>query len=245
MKIVDAYWEKRNLGVSTTEFTIENNDKWEDIENVLANCDSDYQVLRLPCQKTEMVFNVQKHSFLYVEDMVTLKSELNTLKFDPISKRLYKEVSFEKMNESDIEQLRNEIKKGLFYTDRVYLDPFFDNMLAFDRYINWVNDEYDRGALFYKFVYKQKTFGFSILKKLSDDCYDGFLGGLYKDFQKGGFGNVLNIVDIVKALGGSSVVSNVSSNNFSQIKNLITKGYYPLCSYHIFVKHKRGISKNL
>ena len=237
MKTVDAYWEKRNLGVDTTEFTIENGDKLKDVLETLNKCSSQYQVLRLPSHMTEFIFEVQKVGFVYVEDMVTMKSELRDIKLDSISQRLYKFVSFETMSEKDIIQLKDEVRNGLFYTDRIYIDPAFSTSLAHKRYVNWIEDELSRNALFYKFIYKNQIIGFSILKEISPHCFDGFLGGLYKNYQKSGFGNVLNVADIVKSLGGKSLVSNVSSNNFSQIKNLVNKGYYPWCSYHIFVKH--------
>lgn len=237
MKIVDAYWEKRNLGVSTTEFTVEDNDTVNSIRDVLDNCTSEYQVLRLPYHQTCFLFTVQDLGFKFVEDMFSLKNDLKPIIMNPIVERLYKEISFSLMNGDDIEKLLIEVDHGMFNSDRVFIDPFFDNILARKRYYNWLNDELERGSLFFKYMYKGNTIGFNALKEKGDGVYDAYLGGLYSNYQKSGLGSAVFVSEIVKYLGGKCVVTNVSSNNMKQVKNLLQKGFVITSSYHVFVKH--------
>ena len=76
LKIVNAYWEKRNLGVTTTEFTVEDNDTIEEIKKTLNDCTSGYQVLRLPNHLSHLLFAIQDLGFRFVEDMFSLKNDL-------------------------------------------------------------------------------------------------------------------------------------------------------------------------
>jgi hypothetical protein len=237
LKIVDAFWEKRNLGASTTEFTVEDNDTVHSINDVLVNCCSEYQVLRLPYHQTYFLFPIQDLGFRFVEDMFALKNDLKPIVINPIVERLYKEISYNSMKKEDIEQLLKEVDRGMFNSDRVFIDPFFDNTLARRRYYNWLKDELERGSLFFKYMYKGKTVGFNALKDKGQGVYDAYLGGLYSEYQKSGLGSAIFVSDIVKDLGGKCVVTNVSSNNMKQVKNLLQKGFVITSSYHVFVKH--------
>ena len=237
MKIVDAFWEKRNLGISTTEFTIEDNDTVDGVKKILDNCTSGYQVLRLPNHLSHFLFKVQNLGFLFVEDMFSLKNDLQPIVMDRIVERLYKEISFDYMNDDDIRQLLNEVKGGMFNSDRIFVDPVFDVTCSSIRYYNWLNDEIERGSLFFKNVYKGKSIGFNALKDKGNGVYDAYLVGVYPEYQKTGLGSAIFVADIVKSLGGKCVITNVSSNNTKQIRNLTQKGFYIISSCHVFIKH--------
>ena len=237
MKIVDAFWEKRNFGVDTTEFTIENEDKINNVLEALNNCTSKYQVLRLPSHMTEFIFEIQKIGFVFVEDIFTLRNDLKPVEMNPITQRIYNAVSYAEMNEEDFNELLKEIKKGIFDSDRVFIDPLFKNEDALNRYYNWLKDEKERGALFYKFVYKSNTIGFVAFKNDGQDNYYGFLAGVYSDYKKSGLGSVIYGIDIIRDIKGKSIISVVSSNNTKQLKNVISQGFKIESSYHVFVKH--------
>ena len=236
MKVVDAYWEKRNLGVSTTKFIIEDHDTIDEIKENLSNCNSHFQVLRLPYNLTQFLFLVQDLGFRFVEDVFSLKNDLQPIFMSPIVERLHKEITFDFMNDVDIKQLMHELELGMF-KDYIYIDPFFDTKLACKRYCNWAKDELERGSLFFKYVYKGKTIGFNSLKDRGNGAYDAVLGGLYSDYQKSGLGSAVFVADIVKHLGGKFVTAEATSNNTRQIRNLTQKGFAIISSCHVFIKH--------
>ena len=50
MTIVNAFWEERNLGVTTTEITLEKNDTPEYVNEQLSLIQSEYSVIRVPSE---------------------------------------------------------------------------------------------------------------------------------------------------------------------------------------------------
>lgn len=237
MKIINADWELRNLGVTTVEIEIEDEDSIEIVEKELENISAKYVVVKLPSYKTDFLFIIQRLGYTYIEDMVHLVSYLNEVNFSPIQKRFNASIATQVMNTVDVENLKDQIRNGLFSTDRIYLDSYFTEEQAYNRYINWVTDEYNRGTQFIKYIYKENTVGFFALKDQGEGRYTSFLGGIYPEFRKGGIGTTVKVPQVVKEYGGKSVSTSVSSNNPAQIRNLIMNGFLPEGITHTFIKH--------
>ncbi len=237
MKIVNAEWEKRNLGVETLEINIDETDLLETVERILQEMSAEYVVVKLPSTRADLLEVVSNSGYRYVEDMVVLVSDLHEVNFSPLNQRFYDSVSVEEMNESDMEELEREIRNGLFATDRVSLDSYFSKEQAYNRYINWVRDEYKKGTYFYKYIYNDKVIGFFALSEKELGKYTSFLGGIYKEYRKGGIGTVVKVPEVVRKLGGKRLSVSVSTNNIGQIRNLICNGYVPEEIIHTFIKH--------
>lgn len=237
MKIVNADWEYRNLGVTTIEIEIEEYDTRETILTTIQGIRAQYIVLKLPSHKADMIFDIQKSGYTYIEDMVQMVSYLKKVNYSSVQERFNTCVSTQVMTEEDLVTVKQEIKKGLFSTDRVYLDPYFSKKQAYNRYINWIEDEYLRKTQFIKYIYKGNTIGFFALREQEKGRYTSFLGGIFPAYRKGGIGTVVKVPQVVQAYGGKSVSTNVSSNNPAQIRNLILNGYIPESITHTFIKH--------
>lgn len=237
MKIVNADWEYRNLGVTTIEIEIEEYDTRETILTTIQEIRAQYIVLKLPSHKADMTFDIQKSGYTYIEDMVQMVSYLKKVNYSSVQERFNTCVSTQVMTEEDLVTVKQEIKKGLFSTDRVYLDPYFSKEQAYNRYINWIEDEYLRKTQFIKYIYKGNIIGFFALREQEKGRYTSFLGGIFPAYRKGGIGTVVKVPQVVQAYGGKSVSTNVSSNNPAQIRNLILNGYIPESITHTFIKH--------
>ena len=72
MKIVNAVWEKRNIGVTTIEITIDKTDAISDIEKMLMDTEAEYIVVRLPIDKIDVSYMLQKMNYVYIETMYHL-----------------------------------------------------------------------------------------------------------------------------------------------------------------------------
>lgn len=237
MKIIDAVWEKRNLGIETVEITVEQDDSCEYVEKCLTSQDASYCVVKIPTYRTDLLELIQKCGYRYIEDMVSVTSHLNEVTMNHIQKRMFDAVNVELMNENDLEFLREQIMDGLFDSDRIYIDSSFTIEQARNRYVNWLNDEIDRKTEIYKYIYKDKVIGFFGLKHVDNGHYTSFLGGIYKEYRKGGLGTIVKVPDVVRQKGGKSVSTSVSSNNLTQIKSLLSNGYVVDEITHTFVKH--------
>ena len=238
MIIVDAVWEKRNLGISTFEITIEKEDSFEDVEKAISQLDCEYSVVKLSTARKEYLDLLQLKGFMFVEDMIHLEHDLSEIPMNPIVKRLYEKTSFRRMSEEDFSQLKEEVLKGMFDTDRISLDKRFNTDASANRYLNWINDLNSKGALFYVITYGDDSAGFVVLNTKDNITFHSVLGGGYEKFKKTGIGIIQKEQEITRSLGGKRVITSVSSNNVGQFRALIMNGYKPYAVDHVLIRHK-------
>lgn len=237
MRIVNAVWEKKNLGVNAYELSIETGDNIDEVKQQIENIDGDYIVIKVPSDLSEFNSIVQELGFLYIEDLIHVEHDLKEVERNRIVQRLYDETTYREMTDEDFEQLITEIKDGMFDSDRISNDPHFGKEKAANRYINWSKDLHNKGARFYAIRYRDDSTGFVVLDTKDQITYSSILGGGYQKYRKSGIGIIQKEQEITKALGGKRVVTTVSSNNVGQFKALIMNGYKPYSIEHVFVKH--------
>ena len=237
MKIVNAVWEMRNLGVRTLEITVERDDALAEIEAAVRTPDAQYVVLRVPDDRTDALLAVQNCGYRFIEGMVHLVHRLKQLEVSAPERRIYDAVDIVKMNTADLDELKAQVRDGMFDSDRVYLDDFFTKEQAAQRYIHWIDDELGRGTEYYKYVYRGKTFGFFALREIGNGHYTSFLGGVYNAYRSSGLGAVVKGPEFVKFLGAKSIDSYVSTNNIAQIRNLTAHGYEIRGLQYVLIRH--------
>ena len=188
MIIVNATWEERNLGVTTTEITIENEDSANYVDSQLSLVDSEYSVVKIPAGMDAVLKIVQNKRYVFIEDMIHVEHDLSEVEMNRILKRLYEKTSYREMTDSDFDQLQEEIGKGMFDNDRISNDSFFAEGVSSRRYMNWTKDLRKKGARFYVITYGNECSGFVALEKKSAETYYSVLGGAYEKFRKSGLG---------------------------------------------------------
>lgn len=240
MKIIDAVWEERNLGVTSAEIIIEKDDTPEYVSEQLAGISSGYSVVKVPSGMSHLLKTVQENGYVFIEDMIHVEHDLREVEMSRVLKRLYESTSYRSMTDADFEQLRTEIEKGMFDNDRISNDSYFPSGTSAKRYLNWTNDLKAGGALFYAITYGSENVGFVVLDKKDEKTYYSVLGGGYEKFRRSGTGIIQKEPEITRKLGGKRLVTSVSSNNVGQLKALIMNGYRPYAIDHVLVKHRMG-----
>ncbi|MEE3466929.1 MAG: hypothetical protein VZQ83_00660 [Eubacterium sp.] len=238
MNIVDAIWEKRNLGCQCKEILFDNKDSLESVESQLNVIDSvPYLVLRVPVNRPDIVSFVQKIGFRYIECIFHFSYRLSQIvqgekRFDFDSLCDWRE-----MNQNDLERLQSEIRAGMFGTDRVALDPVFSAEISATRYINWINDLCEKGIMPNVVLFDNKEIGFFINEPKSKDVIDGILIGIYNDFK--GLGYYLHIASLVDSYnkGYKKLTGRVSSNNPEQLRLMFETGQKIRRIDQVFIKH--------
>ena len=238
MKIVNAVWEQRNLGVTTTEIMIEDNDTPDLVEEQLSVIESGYSVVKVPSEMGDILKTVQTKGYTFIEDMIHVEHDLHEIKMNSILKRLYEKTSYREMNDADFEQLQSEIEKGMFDNDRISNDSFFAKGTSAKRYLNWTRDLRSKEAKFYVITYGDEGAGFVVLEKKDEKTYYSVLGGGYEKYRRSGLGIIQKEPEITRELGGKRLVTSVSSNNVNQLRALIMNGYSPYAIDHVLIKHK-------
>lgn len=236
MKITEATWEKRNLGVTTYEISIDFDDDVSCVDEI-KRLKCEYMVVKVSANNIAVVDEIQELGFRYIEDMIQVEHNLHEVELGRIEQRLYDACSYRKMTDDDIEQLRSEIKAGMFKDDRISRDKHFGIQVSSIRYLNWLNDLLDKGAIPYAIRYREENAGFIILSTKDGITYSSVLGGGYSKYRKSGLGIVKKEMEITKSLGGKRLLTAVSANNPGQVRALIVNGYKPYDIEHVFVKH--------
>lgn len=237
MRIIDAKWEEKNIGVTTAEIVIDINDAVDEVSKTVSGIDNQYVVCKVLSGRTDVTLMLQDIGFKYIEDQIEFEHDLHEIKRSRILQRLYDSLPFKLMDEEDIKVLYEEIDRGMFDSDRISLDPFFSKNLSANRYKNWIAAMIERGAYPYVMSYKGEPAGFVILTTEDGVIYHSVLGGGYEKFRGTGLGIVNREMEITKNLGGKKLLTSVSSNNANQLKVLVSNGYVPRKVEHVLIKH--------
>ncbi len=241
MKIVDAMWEKRNLGVSTCEVIIDQEDT---IEEVNSACDDlskqfEYLVFKIPSKRSDLVLPMQMKNFLYIESQFTFNTNAKNIVFPDKYSVLYEKTSWQLMNEKDLSRLYDEIRSGIFHTDRVYLDPYFTHELAAQRYIFWTKDLVEQGFTPYKVNFDGDDVGFFVQKPIEKNLYRGVLSGVYHDFLDTGMGLLVSYAGcMLNKEKNINCIGACSSNNLKMLRVSLEFGSHIKKMEYVFIKHR-------
>lgn len=240
MKIIDAFWEKRNLGVDCIEITIEKHDilsLFEEICNQLNTID--YVVVKVPIARIDINEYLTKQGFIFVEGSVNFQLDIKDAILSTLQQRLNASISYSEMDENDLAQLYAEIENGIFKTDRILLDSFFTEIQAATRYINWIKDELERTTQAYKIVYKGDAIGFFTFKEVSENTYYPFLAGLYNKYANSGLGftTLRKPIEEVIRRNGKLISTYASTNNPFVVRAHIQQGFTIGDTQYVYIKH--------
>ena len=222
MRIVEAKWEKRNVGMECFEIEIGKKDTIEEVLSTIQSRTERYFVAKVLAGRTDILLALQAEGFQFIETNIQTEIDLSEKPVPPsICAHLIKKAGYHIGDNNEISRAIDEIRAGhIFATDKVALDPFFSQKIAGQRYSFWSQDVMSSGKS--KMIiteYNGENVGFNIIID-KGKYYDGFLGGLYTDYLNSGLGfaNVNAAVNSVYDLGGRKMISGVSSNNFQMLK---------------------------
>ena len=239
MKVIDAVWEKRNLGVDCRDITVEPEDSADAMARVLRDHETLYTVVRLPVGRMDLLFRAQELGYRFIETMTYCCHSGATFNLNAIQQRIVDRISWQPMDGAGQAAMFAEIRQGMFSTDRVSLDPQFSGELANQRYVYWIQDELARGGRVYKILYADRDLGFFTLKRQSDDVEFAFLSGTYAAFRTSGLGFSCHYCEVVEGLrsGAKRVMTSYSSNNRGAAAVHLSMGHVLHQQYYILVKH--------
>lgn len=239
MKVIDAFWEKRNLNLNTMEFMIENSDAKENVQECLSKNESQYNVLKLPARRNDLIFLLQELGYYFVETAFDISFNVRKNNFNLTShlQTTNENMGYAQMDDEDLEILFSEINKGIFTTDRIAVNPRFGVGISERRYINWIKDELDKIQV-YKMIYQNVAVGFFTFKEVKEDVYNPFLAGVYKDFLHSGLGVFMpiKVAEEVRKRNGKKIISSISANNINVFNIYMALNFTVDKTYYVFEK---------
>ncbi len=187
MKCVYADWEKRNLGCNTVEFTVEKVDTQSPpetinnrIEEYLTEYQAEYLVVKADSKYPYISQYLQSTGFTLIESQIGIKFDREDVWNACEEYRdIFTDVSYKYVEDNSLDYVISEIKKGIFTTDRIALDPYFGIKAANKRYALWVEDEYKNGGKLFLSYHRKRPMGFFLDRELNNKSIRGLLGGLF------------------------------------------------------------------
>lgn len=239
MKLVEAIWEKRNLGVDCLELHCEAHDAVEQVVAALPFSAS-YQLVRIPAKRVDLLLAVQDRGFRLIEMGIDLERPLSDFEMPAIYKRFEKRMVFRRAAEADVERILEIVGSGnMFTTDRIALDPFFSAKQAGHRYACWIRDLLQQGGILHVAAYNGRDVAFGVAIERRTGVWEASLGGVFPGSETSGLGFVLVYLNtaVPKQRGGTKVATRVSSNNLPVFRLHLFFGYEPTNLEYILIRH--------
>lgn len=245
MKIIDAVWEKRNLGVSCYELQMRFSDCAEEVAAALDSLDErQYMVVKVPSQRVDLMRLCQIRGYSFIETAIALEFNYKQLgyKVPNMTRSLQKicdKCSWGLMDQAELAQLSDEIMKNIFRTDRIFVDPEFTPAQAAQRYDLWVKDLIRNGNIPYKVCFEGEIIGFFVGKNISAKVNNSILGGLYTKYADSGMGCCMDYAHFMAMLeqGVEKSITQVSGSNPAVLKLHTAFGAEIKGLEYVFVKH--------
>lgn len=245
MKIIEAPWEKRNLGVSSVNFVIEKKDTVECLDDsILNNKDYEYQTIKLPVNMMDIHDTLNDHGFKFIEGKFELVCDLRKLVLDDEMKeyidKIHEKLVYHPIVEkNELNFLYEHIKKGIFDTDRIALDKKFGPEKSAMRYYYWTKDEIERdSSTAYICSHDNVPVSFFMIKKINDRVASSLLGGLFEQTYSGySIASIYYSLLEAKKRGFHRITSEISTNNMGSLRVHLPLGYKIKSMYYVMCKH--------
>ena len=239
MKVIEAKWEKRNLGVLAYEISVEEEDTLIDIKTTLDRLVAEYTVVKIPTYRTELLFETNSLGLTFVEMVTKCHYTGRAPALNGIHGRLIESLSCQEISPANQMNLFVEVGNGLFKADRVAIDPDFGIAKSSARYVGWIKDEVDLGARIFEVTKGFEFVGFFLMRRIDLGRSISNLAGLIGKFQNSGMGYALNYFEIEKSssMGANSVISTFSSNNRGASAIHMSMGYVLDSQNYVYIRH--------
>lgn len=243
MKVTDAVWETRNLGVRTFEIMIEQGDTIDNfvhIHSELLKKEAQYIVIKMPSNKNDFLYMLPKYGYTFVETIFYTSLKVKNYQVPKALEQMDRNFTLtEVIDNTHLERVLSEVEKGIFDTDRISMDPNFSKEQSARRYVNWIRDMTKARDCIFEVNLSNQPFGFFTLKQIDQDRVYPVLLGCYEEYKDKGLGALLvkKCNDYIWSLGYKEITTCLSSNNINIFKCNLLFGTQISSIYYTFVKY--------
>lgn len=243
MKSIHAVWELENLGVDAWEISMEAQDAPELLaaeEKRLASGGARYLVVKTPVNCPKLLFGLAELGYTYVETVFHVAISRAEYHMPAAVARFDRGLTVvERASEGDRERIFGLIRRGVFVSDRVSVDPAFGVAIGGRRYANWLRDMLDRGGFLYETLQGERPIGFFVICRKDEDTVDPVLMGLYDERKDRGMGALLHkkTLDTCFAHPCKRLTSTIVSNNAKVLRVYVNAGASITDTLYTYVKH--------
>lgn len=241
MKIINAFWEQRNLKMNSYEVELEHDDDLNQIElEIKKLVGAQYIVFKVPIGCLDMYALLVKYGCFYVETLCNIGISLMDYTIPTKIAKIDSKIKYCQVDDKLLDVVCNRIEENIFTTDRIALDKVFGLSLANRRYSNWLRDEFLSGrSKIYEIKLGNNGIGFFGLKDVKSQTVELFLAGMYNEAKEFGLGfsMISKSIEVAISLGYRYLETNVSTNNIEVLRLYMSLGFNFVGIKYIFVKH--------
>ena len=243
MKTLHATWELENIGVNAYEIAMDANDAPDllaEEEARLKALGAQYIVVKTPVDCPKLLFGLSQLGYTFVEMVFHVMVERQSYHMPQLIARFDRGLSVvRRESEDDLERIFSLIRKGMFVSDRVSIDPAFSVALGGNRYANWLGSMLQKGAYLYEVLSGDRPIGFFVILRKDETTVDPVLMGMYDAQNDRGMGALLHkkTLDTCFTLPCDKLTSTIVSNNAKVLRVYTNAGASITDTLYTYVKH--------
>lgn len=248
MRMINAHWERRNLGVGVAELELETTDGLDEIDAAESTAaDVGYLVLKTPVSRSDLLFGLPARGWQFVEAQESLLLRRDDFRV-PAALARFDAASSWRLAETaeEAERILAPYRFGSFDTDRVALDPVFGPKIAGTRYYNWATDVFRGGGEIFECLYRDRSIGSFVFQPEANRprVNRAILGAMLPEYQERGFGTLFFKKNMDAAFDRSydEIRTQISSNNPTVFRLWLAFGAELLETRYVYVKHRASFS---
>lgn len=222
MKLTNAVWELRNIGLRVCEIQFGRGDGEREIGEVPGGDSYDYYVAKVPAENISLVHALEERGFRYLENQLNIS--FTTEEVNRIDKRWIERFSGYTCSPVQSEEESGHIIKksgeGLFEKDRFSVDPLIAEGVPDRRIAYWIGDIYRSGASsLYLLKRGVDIVGFFIIRKTGKSSVYVEMAAIFSEYRNRGLSFLLiyNILLMSARIGAKEITASMSTNNISTI----------------------------
>jgi hypothetical protein len=237
MEILEAQWDKSNLGVRSHVISINRILSADDILEI-KNLDSEYVIAKV--EYVDLNRQLSDLGFTFAEKIESCVHNLATPKLAKIQARLLSKISLKKVSKSERDDVIQNIDADMFVTDRIAMDPAFGPSIARNRYVNWITDITSNNGELYELILGGDRVGFFCIQQINEKVTKGILSGVYAKWRGKGFAIYLNYFQILLAQRkGSQFLETAYSSNNPQVRQVHESLGFKISKIEeVYISHK-------
>ncbi len=243
MKTVHAIWELENIGVDAWELSLEASDTPESVaaeEKRITALGARYIVVKTPVNCPALIFGLPELGYANVETVFHVEISRKSYHMPDNIARFDRGLDVvRRESETELEEVCAKIRKGVFVSDRVSIDPMFTLEQSGNRYANWLCSMVKNGAFLYEMIYRERPIGFFVIMRKDERTVDPVLMGLYDEQRDRGMGALLHkkTLDTCFTHECDRLTSTIVSNNSKVLRVYINAGADISDTLYTYVKH--------
>lgn len=242
MKLINAFWELRNSGLTTCEIVFEEGDSFEDYLKSNIEKDFKYCVVKIPSDNLNLLHNLEENGYRFIETQFNIRVAPSELaKIDLKWARVIEGTGYQKLtNIDELDIILTNIGDGMFNSDRIYLDEKLGRETSIKRYTNWIKDLYKETDTEIFFLTKNDNkVGFFTIHNNSKNSIQSVIAGIFNQYQGHGLSIALvyYYLKIASEREVKYVFTSFSSNNIGML-NTFTKtvSFKTVCVQYVLRK---------